>query len=178
MTRSSIAEIGREPAAVLAEREAGADKRAVEPEPLRHAQAPAVQEGAGAALGREQFAALRVEHDADFRAAPMAAGDRDGELRETVQEVRGAVERVDDPGVVVALRGAALLGEEAVRRVGLADGRDQDLFRGAVDFAHEVVAVLLADRERADAIEASHDDVAGAACGADRDVEQRMHVLE
>ena len=53
-----------------------------------------------------------------------------------------------------------------------------DLFGGAVHLAHEVVAVLLADRERADTVEAAHDDVAGAACGADRDVEQRMHVLE
>ena len=169
---------GFEPAAVLAERKAGADQRAVEPEPLGHAQAPAVEQGADSSLGGEQLAAQRVEHDADFRAAAVAAGDRDRELRETVQEIRGAVERVDDPGVVVTRRRAALFGEEAVARVGLADRGDHDLLRGAIDLAHEVVAVLLADRERADAVEAAHDDVAGAARGADRDVEQRVHDLE
>src|SRR5688572_26706108 len=108
----------------------------------------------------------------------MATGDRDRELRETVQEVRGAVERVDDPGVVVARRRAALFREETVRRVGLAYRRDQDLLGGAIDLAHEVIAVLLADRERADAVEAARNDVAGAARGADRDVEQRVHDLE
>ena len=95
-----------------------------------------------------------------------------------MQEIRGAVERVDDPGVIVARGGAAFLGEEAVSRVGLADRRDHDLLGGAVDFADEVVAALLADGQRADAVEAAHDDVAGAPRGADRDVEQRVHDLE
>src|SRR5688572_17017965 len=105
------AEVGPEPAAVLAERKARADERAIEPETLRHAQPPPVQQRAGAALGREQLPAQRVEHDADLRATAVAAGDRDGELREAVQEVRGAVQRIDDPGVVVALGGAAFLRE-------------------------------------------------------------------
>src|SRR5688572_9891934 len=172
------AEVGPEPAAVLAEWKARADERAIESETLRHAQPPPVQQRAGAALGREQLPPQRVEHDADFRATAVAAGDRDCKLREAVQEVRRAVERVDDPGVVVARGSAAFLREEAVRRVGLADGGNQHLLRGAVDLAHEVVAVLLADRERPDAVEAAHDDVAGAARGADCDVEQRMHDLE
>ncbi len=63
-------------------------------------------------------------------------------------------------------------------RVGLADRRDDDLLGGAVDLADEVVAALLADDQRADAVEAADDHVAGAPCGADRDVEQRMHDLE
>jgi hypothetical protein len=58
-----------------------------------------------------------------------------------------------------------------VRRVGLADGRDQELLGGAIDFANEVVAALLADGDSADAVETAHDDLAGASRGADRDVE-------
>ena len=108
----------------------------------------------------------------------MAAGDGDRELREAVQEVRGSVERVDHPGVLVARVLAALLGEEAVRRIGLADGRDQDLLGLAVDLGDEVVAALLADRDAADAVEAAHDDFTGVARGADRNVEQGMHDLE
>ena len=130
------------------------------------------------ALGREQFAAQWVEHDGDFGAAAMPAGDRDGKLREAVQEIGGPVERIDDPGVFVAALLAAFLGQEAVRGVRLADGRDQDLLGRTVDFADEVIAALFADGQRADAIEASHDDFACAPRGADRDVEQWMHDLE
>jgi hypothetical protein len=85
-------EVGLQPAAVLAVREPGADERALEPRALRHAQPPAVEQGAGAALRREQLAPQRVEHDGDLRAPAVAAGDRHGELREAVQEIRGAVE--------------------------------------------------------------------------------------
>ena len=52
-----------------------------------------------------------------MRALALQA-DRDRELRNAVQEVGGAVERIDDPGVglVGALAIAAFLADEAVTR--------------------------------------------------------------
>ena len=61
-------------------------------------------------------------------------GDRDGEVRQAVQEVGGAVERVDDPAVALvgAFDGAALLHDEAVAGPRLRQLLAQDLLRLAV----------------------------------------------
>src|SRR4029079_19723972 len=67
----------------------------------RHAQPAVVEEGALAALAGEQLVGYRVvDHRGDDGAVALEP-DRDRELRNAVQEVGGAVERIDDPGVAL-----------------------------------------------------------------------------
>ena len=70
--------------------------------------------------------------------------DRDREHRDRVQEIGGAVERIDVPGVglVRALDTAALLHHEAVAGAGLGQFLEQDLFRALVGEADEIAGTL------------------------------------
>ena len=81
-----------------------------------HPQPAVVEVGAVAALGAEQLVAQGVEDDAGGDLAMLLERDRDRPVRQAVQEVGGAVERVDDPAIVrrAAGLGAALLHDEAV----------------------------------------------------------------
>ena len=80
------------------------------------AQALVVEEGALALLGQEQSSLAGIVDHAGDDLALALQGDGDREVRDAVQEVGGAVERIDDPGVglVGALDLAALFAEEAV----------------------------------------------------------------
>ena len=79
-------------------------------------QAPVVEEGAGAALGDIEFVDDRIVDDAGDDLALALERQRDGEDRDAVEEIGGAVERIDDPAVGLVAAGdlAAFLGEEAV----------------------------------------------------------------
>jgi hypothetical protein len=105
----------------------------------------------------------------------VAERDRHRELREAMQEVRGAVERVDDPLVLVVALRAALLGEDRVVRVGAVDDADDLVLGEPVDLGDEVVALLGADGQPVDPLEVADDHVARAAGGTDRDVEHGVH---
>ena len=110
-----------------------------------------------------------------LQAAAVLDRDRYCEGREAVQEIRRAVERIDDPHVLAVAGAAALLGEERVIGMAAANGRD-DLGLGlAVDVGDEVVAALGIDLERIETREAAHDEIAGAARGAHADVEKWLH---
>jgi hypothetical protein len=72
--------------------------------------------------------------------------DRHRVDREAVQEVGGAVQRVDDPGelaVLGAMLAAGLLGQDAVAGVGLEQRLDDGLLGRLVDLGDEVVGPLL-----------------------------------
>jgi hypothetical protein len=117
----------------------------------------------------------RIEHDRVFHPAAHLDADRHGERREAVHEVRGAVERVDDPDHVAVARCAAFLGEDRVVGVQPADRLDDVGFGRAVDLGHVVVAPLRMDFDGLEARDGAHDDVAGAARGSDCDVQERLH---
>jgi hypothetical protein len=82
-----------------------------------------------------------------------------------VQEVRGAVERVDDPdGVRVAAR-AGFLGEDGVIRIMFVYGLDDFPFGGTIRLADVIVAALHLDLQAVELDEVSHQGVAGAPRG-------------
>src|SRR5207237_5928325 len=97
--------------AALAERDASADQRLAQLAARRHPEAAVVEIGAGALLGPEHLVAGRLVDDAGDDLAVAFEPYRDREMRDAVQEIGGAVERVDDPAMmrVAALGGAALL---------------------------------------------------------------------
>src|SRR5262249_58936 len=77
-----------------------------------------VKERTFAALGAEQVVGRGVVDDAGHDRAFPLERERDGEVRDPVQEVHGAVERIDNPGVglVAALAPAPFLANETVTR--------------------------------------------------------------
>src|SRR5690554_2421764 len=91
--------------------------------------AAAIQLRAFAARGGEQFLAQRVIYHAVLHAAAALYADRHRELRKAMQEVRRAVQRIDDPGELFLLAGfaarmTAFLGEHRMLRIVLANDFD------------------------------------------------------
>src|SRR5215469_4010287 len=116
--------------AALAEGDTGADHGIAEVAPRRDAKAPVVEIGAHPLLRPEHLVARRLIDDAGDDLALALQGDRDAEMRDAVEEVERAVERIDKPAMLAvgADRLAALLHEEAEARARLLQlGADQFL---------------------------------------------------
>ena len=92
-----------------------------------------------------------------------------------MEEIRRAIQRIDDPDGVALARTPAFLGQEGVAGVVLADELDDLGLSRMIDFADEVVAPFRGNREGFEAVETADDDFAGGAGGADSDIEKRMH---
>ena len=144
----------REVAAAEMRQPAG-DDRVGEPLPRRDPQAPVVEEGALAALGGEQLVVDRIVDQAGDDRAVALERDRDREMRNAVQEVGGAVERIDDPGdgSCRCPRGAAFLAEEAVARPRLGQFLAQDFLGAPVGRGDEIGRALERDLQVLDLAE-------------------------
>ena len=70
---------------------------------------------------------------------------------------------------------ARLFRQECMGGIGLAQGRDNHLLCGPVDFGDEIVALLDRDLDGLDVEAGSSDDAPGGARGAHRDVQHGMH---
>lgn len=92
-----------------------------------------------------------------------------------MQEIGGAIERIDDPDGVALADTPAFLCQKGVGRVVLADDLDDLGLSRMIDFADEVVAPFRGDRQGFEAVETADDDFAGGAGGADGDIEKRLH---
>ena len=170
-------EVGVEIAAV-AERKAGADEAVSQMIALRHAHPVVVEIGAAAARRGEEIVAHRIVDHRLRDQSLLREGDRHAVLRESVQEVGGAVERIDDPdvlGVGIVAFGRALFREDRMVRVGVEQRVDDRAFRRAVDLAHEVLRPLRRDGQPVEVAGAAADHVAGTARGFHRDGERGVH---
>ena len=114
--------------------DAGGDQRFGEVAAGGDAQPPLVEPGAPALFRPEALVGQRVVDQAVADLAPaLAAGlglldrDRDGEMGDAVEEVGGAVDRIDDPARLgrIALDRAAFLEQQAPVRAGVAQLLDQ-----------------------------------------------------
>ena len=147
--------------------------RLVEPLAGGDAHAPVVEEGAFAALGDEQLVVGRiVGQPGDDRAVALQR-DRDRKMRNAVQEVGGAVERIDDPamGLVGAGMRAAFLAQEAVIRPRLGKLLAHDRFGLAVGGGDEIARPLQRYLQVLDLAEIALEASSGAVRGLDHDVE-------
>ena len=162
-----------------AEREAGAQQGAIQGLAGADTQAAAVQCCAAAAAGGELFLANRIQHDGVLNAALYAAGDADGKVRYTANEVGGAVQRVDDPDSVgafaMARLEAAFLGLNAVVGIGLAQLADNGLLGGAIHFRHIIARVLFVHGEHIKAFHGTVNELSCAARGTQGDVQHGLH---
>ena len=144
-----------------------------QPLPSGDADALIVEEGALAAFGDEQIVIGGIIDQAgDDRAAALER-DRDREVRNAVQEIGRAVERVDDPamGLVAAFVRAAFLAEEAVIGPRLGELFAHDLLGALVGRGDEIARALERDLQLLDLAEIALEAAAGAVRRFDHDVE-------
>ena len=80
-------------------RQCAGDDGVAEPLACRHPQPLIVEKGALAALGGEQLVIGGVVDDAGDHGAFALEPDRDRKVRDAVQKIQRAVERIDDPAV-------------------------------------------------------------------------------
>src|SRR5439155_19670806 len=108
------------PVGAAAKRHPRADQRFAELAARRDPEAPVVDIRAGALFGPEHLVAGRLVDETGDDLAVALQGDRDCEMRDAVEKIGRAVERVDDPAVmrVAAFAGAAFLEQEAVAGAG------------------------------------------------------------
>ena len=100
--------------------------------------------------------------------------DGNAELRNAVQEIGGAVERIDDPGVrlVGAFAAAAFLADEAVARTRLVEFRVERLLGAAVGGGDEIRRAFERNLQLLDFAEIALERAARFARGGDHHVEQ------
>ncbi len=162
-----------------AEREAGGQQAFLELGALGHADAPLVQVGAAALGGREQVVARRVVDDGLLDLAAHHERDAHAIDGKAVDEVGGAVQRVDDPDefrILRAVLAARFLGEDAMARIGGEQGLDDGLLARVVHLGHEVVDLLLRNAHRLDVERRAVDDGACGASGLDGHVEHGVQI--
>ena len=156
------------------EREAGGDQAVGHADALADADAAIVQEGTTATRGGEQVVAAGI---VDHRLLHLAAhGERNAHAidRETVDEVGGAIERVDVPdeiAVGIAMRLTGFFGKETVLRVGGMEDIDDGVFGLLVHFGHIVIDLLLAHADGLDVQGGTVDDGASGARSLDGHIE-------
>src|SRR5699024_6566696 len=106
---------------------------------LRYADTATIEQGTGAAVGGKQFILDRVVDHAMFDHTVDLYGYGYAEMRDAVNEIRGAVNGVDNPHRVRLARGARFLGYDGVIGMGAADGFDNVGFGAFVDFGDIIV---------------------------------------
>ena len=142
------------------ERDAGGEHRILQLAPGGDAQAPLVDEGADALLGPEHLIDRGGVDQAGrkFAAAirqPPFQPDADRPVRNAVQEVGGAVERIDHPAPrpVLRARGAGFLHQEGVAGTRLVQFLAQRLLGAHVGLRDEVGRALHRDLQLLDLVE-------------------------
>src|SRR5690606_1494983 len=156
-------------------REAGRDEAARQMLPAAHPNPPSVELRAFSARRGKDFLPQRVVDDRMLQLA--AIGDRDGyrEDRESVHVVRRAVERIDDPRILVLADRAALLGEDRVIGVVILDDPDEGFLGKQLDLRAVVVPALIRDLQGVELVPLANHHFAGAPGCADTDVDHTVH---
>ena len=153
---------------------AGRDQAFLQARALADADAAVVDVGATALAGAVDIVAVRV---VDHRLLDLAAHrqrNADAVKRKAVDEIGGAVQRIDDPdefGIFCAMLAARFLGQNAVAGVGGQQGFDDRGFGGLVDFSDEVIGLLERHADRLDVKGGAVDEGAGGARSLDGHVE-------
>src|SRR6202035_4946953 len=155
-------------------RASAGDHAFVELAPACDTDALIVEEVALAALGGIEFVIGGIVDHAGNDGSFALKPDRDRKLRNAVQEVGGAVERIDDPGVglVVARARAAFFTDKAVTGARLGEVLVQHLLGAAIGHGDEVGRPLQRYLKIFDFAEVALEATTGAARRLDHDVEE------
>ena len=142
----------------------GADQRVFHFLAAAHANLAVVERRAFAARCGEDILAHRIVDSGGFHAALDLHADRNAKLREAVQEIGRAVERVDDPDGIGFALCAGFLGEDRVVGVVILDDFDDRVFCSTVGVTDEIVVSFLLDIELVELVEMPDEDGAATAC--------------
>ena len=155
-------------------RQAAGDHAFIELPAPGDAQPLVVEEGALAALGDVEVVIGRIVDQARDHHAFALQADRDREMRNAVQEIGGAVERIDDPGVALvgAFARAAFLADETVARPRLGEILVQHFLGALVRLGDEIRRALQRHLQMLDLAEIALEAAPGAARGFDHDVDE------
>ena len=155
-------------------RQRAAHDRIGEPLARSDPDAAVVEERALAALGGEELVIGGIVDQPGDRRAVAHQRDRDREVRNAVQEVGRAVERIDHPGVglVGPFAAAAFLAEKAVARPRLQQLGTQDFLGAMIGGGDEVRRAFERDLEMLNLAEVALQAAAGLARGGGHHVEQ------
>ena len=139
--------------------------------PAGDAQAAVVEIGALPAFGHEQLVLGRIVDDAGDDLALAFETHRDREMGDAVEEVGGAIERVDMPGVALVLPFdvSRFLENQAIAGTRLHQGIAQHLFSLAVGGGDEVAGALARNLEVLDLAIVALEAAGGLADGVDHD---------
>src|SRR6266481_6107967 len=174
-SRLNFAQLGARQFEVAASdmRQAARDHAFAKVAPAGDPQPLIVEEGALATLGDIEVVIGRIVDQAGDHGALALQADRNREVRDAVQEVRGAVERIDDPGValVVAYAGPAFLADEAITRPRPGEVGVQHLLGAPVGHGDEIGGPFQRYLKVLDLAEVALETAAGAARGFDHDVD-------
>ena len=116
--------------------------------------APPIEDRADAARSGEEFLPHRVVHHRLFRRPRCWSAMDTAKVGESVHEVGGAIERIDDPHEFVRAAPSAFLGEDPMVRVRAPDCSDDFLLGVAIDIGDEVIATFACDLDGVKAREA------------------------
>jgi len=169
-----------------AKRETGPEQGFLQAQALGHANPTVIEKGATAPTGCEQFVPIGVvDHPLGDHAA-LHQRDRDRILRQTVDEVRGAIERIDNPDMLaqsgIALDWASLsvdvtglFAQNRVAGEGAKQRFDDRVFGCPIDFGDKVVGLFTGNADGVDIERRAGDDSACATRGSNPDIDHRMH---
>src|SRR5262244_268397 len=155
-------------------RERAGDDRVGEPLARRHPQPLIVEEGPLAAFGGEQLVIGGVVDDAGDDGAFALEPDRDRKVRNSVQKIQRAVERIDDPAVslVAAFARATLLAQKTVAGTRMLELVAQDFLGAQVGGGDEIGRPLERGLQMLDLAEIALERAARLARGLDHHVEE------
>ena len=124
-------------------------------------------------LGGEEIVGDGIVDHARHHLAFALQPDGDGEMRNAMHEIGGAVDRIDDEavGLVGAFDRAAFLAQKAIAGPRLGQFLDQDLFGALVGAGDEIGRTLHRDLEIFQFAEIADQRAAGLARGGDHHIQ-------
>src|SRR6478752_589173 len=155
-------------------REGAGDHRVPDPSAPRHPQPLIVQEGALAAFGGEHLIGRGIIDKSGNDRAVALECDRNCKVRDAMQKVHRAVDRIDDPavGLVAALPHSAFLADEGVAGARLFELLPHDLLGASVRRGDEIGRPLERDLQVLELAEITLERAARLARGLDHHVEE------
>lgn len=189
--RSEAADPGEELKIALeiidpAKRETGPEQGFLQSQALGHANPTVIEKCAAAPTGREQFVPIGVvDHPLGDHAA-LHQRDRDRILRQTVNEIGGAIERIDNPDMLaqsgipldrapLRVDVTGLFAQDRMAGEGAKQRFDDRVFGCPIDFGDKVVGLFTGNADGVDIERRAGNDSACATRGPNPDIDHRMH---
>src|SRR5262249_8749719 len=161
--------------AAAVRRQAAGDDGIREPLSRGDADALVIEERTLAALGDKHLVIGRIVDEAGDHGAIALERDRDGEMRNGMEEIGGAVERIDNPamGLVGALMRAALFAKKAIIGARFRKFLAHNRLGAAVGGGHKIARALQRNLELFNLAEVALEATAGAMRRLDHDIKDR-----